>query len=147
MILIYLTITRPNLSYPVGLISQFMAHPTVEHLQCAHRILRYVNGTKDRGLLYQTGVAEQLVDYTDPNWVGNAGDRRSTFGYAFSLGSVAVAWSNKKQLTVALSSTEAEYQGATVATCEAVWLKRLLKDLQVKVSDPTTIYCENLSSI
>ena len=63
----------------------------------------------------------------------------------FSLGSVAIAWSSKKQPTVALSSTEAEYRGAVVMTCEAIWLKRLLKDLQMKVSDPTTIYCDNLS--
>ena len=63
------------------------------------------------------------------------------------LGNVAITWSSKKQLTVALSSTEAEYRGAAVATCEAIWLKSLLKDLQVEVSDPTTIYCDNLKSI
>ena len=63
--LIYLTITRPDLSYPVGVISQFMARPTEEHLQCAQRVLRYVSGTKDRGLVYRTGTATQLVGYTD----------------------------------------------------------------------------------
>ena len=82
--LIYLTIIRPDLSYPVGVISQFMARPTEEHLQCAQRILRYVNGTKDRGLLYRTGTTAQLVGYTDANWAGNAADRQSTSGYAFS---------------------------------------------------------------
>jgi hypothetical protein len=106
-----------------------------------------VSGTKDRGLLYRTGTAVQLVGYTDAGWAGNVADRRSTSGYAFSLGSVAVAWSSKKQLTVALSSTEAEYRGAAVATCEAIWLKRLLKDLHEEVFDPTMIYCDNLSSI
>ena len=68
-------------------------------------------------------------------------------GYAFSLGSAAVAWSSKKQPTVALLSTEAEYRGTVFATCEAIWLKRLLKDLQEEVSDSTTIYCDNLNSI
>ena len=63
--LIYLTITRPDLSYPVGVISQFMARPTEEHLQCAQRVLRYVSNTKDRGLLYRTGTVTQLVGYTD----------------------------------------------------------------------------------
>jgi hypothetical protein len=89
----------------------------------------------------------QLAGYTNADWVGNAADRRSTSGYAFSIGSAAIAWSNKKQLTVALSSTEAEYRGAAVATCEAIWLKRLLKDLHEEGSDPTMIYCDNLSSI
>ena len=106
-----------------------------------------VSGTKDRGLLYRTGTAAQLVGYTDANWAGNVNDRRSTSGFAFSLGSAAIAWSSKKQPTVALLSTEAEYRGAAVATCEAIWLKRLLKNLQVEVSDPTTIYRDNLSNI
>ena len=100
-----------------------MAHPTVEHLQCVQRILRYVNDTKDRGLLFQTSTIEQLVGHMDADWAGNAGDRRFTLGFAFSLGSVAIAWSNTKQLIVALPSTEAKYRGAAIATCEAIWLK------------------------
>ena len=91
------------------------------------------------------GPAVQLVGYTDADWAGNVADRRSTFGYAFSLR--CAAWSSKKQPTVALSSTEAEYRGAAIVTCKAIWLKRLLKDLQEEVSDPTTIYCDNLNSI
>ena len=87
--LIYLTITRTDLNYPVGVISQFMARPTEEHLQCAQHVLRYVSNTKDRGLLYRNGTDAQLV--------GNDADRRSTSGYAFSLWSAAIAWSSKKQ--------------------------------------------------
>ena len=145
--LIYLTIIRLDLSYPVALISQYMSQPKAEHLQWAQRILHYVSGTKDRALLYQTGIAKQLVGYTDVDWAGNVGDHRSTSGFALSLRSAAIAWSNKKQPIVALLSTEAEYRGAAVATCKAIWLKRLLKDLQVEVSDPTTIYCDELSNI
>jgi hypothetical protein len=84
--LIYLTITRPDLSYPVGVISQYMARPTEEHLQSALRILRYVSGTKDRGLSYCAGTAVQLAGYTDADWAGDAADRPSTSGYAFTLG-------------------------------------------------------------
>jgi hypothetical protein len=145
--LIYLTITRPDVSYPVRVISQYMARPTEEHLQSALRILRYVSDTKDRGLLYRAGTTVQLAGYTDADWAGNAADRRSTSGYAFSIWSAAIVWSSKKQPTVALSSTEAEYRGAAVATCEAIWVKRLLKDLHEEVSDPTVIYCDNLSNI
>ena len=94
--LIYLTITRPDLNYPIGVISQFMARPTEEYLQCAQRVLRYVSGTKDRGLLYSTGTSAQLVGYTDADWAGNAADRRSTSGYAFSVGSSAIMWNSKK---------------------------------------------------
>ena len=61
---IYLTITQPDLSYLVGLLSQFMQKPTTEHMYCVHRIQRYVSGTIDRGLLYMKG-ALQLLGYTD----------------------------------------------------------------------------------
>ena len=83
----------------------------------------------------------------DVDWAGNVGNRRSTSGFAFSLGCSAIAWSNKKLLIVALSSTETEYPGAVVATCEAIWLKRLLKDLRMEASDSTTIFCDNLNII
>jgi hypothetical protein len=89
----------------------------------------------------------QFAGYTDADWAGNAADRRSTSGYAFTLGSATITWSSKKQPIVALSSTEAEYRGAAVATCEAIWLKRLLKDLHEEVSDSTVIYSDNLNSI
>ena len=89
--LIYLTMTRLDLRYPVGLIRKFMSQPKAEHLQCAQRILRYVSGTKDRLLLYRTGIAKQLVGYTDADWAGNTGDRMSTSGFEFSLGSTAIA--------------------------------------------------------
>jgi hypothetical protein len=89
----------------------------------------------------------QLAGYTDADWAGNASNRRSTSGYVFSIWSTAIAWSSKEQPTVALSSTEAKYQGAAVATSEASWSKRLLKDLHEEVSDPTEVYCDNLSNI
>jgi hypothetical protein len=89
----------------------------------------------------------QLAGYTDADWAGNAANHRSTFGYAFSIGSAAIAWGSKKQPTVALSNTEAKYQGAAVVMSEAIWSKRLRKDLYEEVSDPTEIYCDNLGSI
>ena len=98
-------------------------------------------------MLYKFGMTEKLISYTDADWAGDASDRRSTSGYMFSLGSAAVAWSSKKQPTVALSSTEAEYRGATVATCEAIWLQCLLRDLRIEVPTPILIYCDNMSNI
>ena len=120
--LIGLEITRPDLSYPIRMISQFMQSPTVEHLYRTHRILRYVSGKKDRGLLYRHGIPEHLVGYTDVDWAGDALDFQSTSGFMFSLRSPDVAWSSKKLSTMALSSMEAEYRGAIVATYEAIWL-------------------------
>ena len=143
--LIYLTITRLDLSYPVALISQYMSQPKAEHLQWAQRILHYVSDTKDRGLLYRHGITEQLAGYTDVDLARDATDRQSTSSFIFSLGSAAIAWSRKKQPKAAMSTTKGEYRGATIATCEAIWLKRLLQDLQVEV--PNLLRYDNISSM
>ena len=101
----------------------------------------------DYGIVYKSNTPIQLEGYTDADWAGYKADRRSTSGFVFSLGSGAISWSSKKQPTVALSSTEAEYRGAAVAACEAVWLKRILKDLGVPITAPIRIHCDNMSSI
>jgi hypothetical protein len=145
--LIYLTITRPDLSYAVGLVSQFMQQPTKPHLECIRRILRYVKATLNYGLFYKADLDIELEGYTDADWAGNQTDRRSTSGYMFTLGSAAISWSSKKQATVALSSTEAEYRGAAIATCEEVWIRRLLADLGEYIDGVVTIWCDNMSSI
>jgi hypothetical protein len=74
-------------------------------------------------------------------------DRRSTSGFLFSFGSGVISWINKKQPTVALSSTKVEYRGATIVACEVVWLQKLLSDLGLLVNAPIVIYCDNISSI
>ena len=146
--LIYLTISRPDLSYTVGMESQFMQLPRKPHLDSVRRTLRYVSATLDYALLYESGTELQLYGYTDADWAGSVCDRRSTSGFMFSLRSAAITWSSKKQPTVALSSsTEAEYRGAAVAACEVAWLQMLLGDLGIQVQVPVVIHCDNLSSI
>ena len=87
----------------------------------------------DFSIIYKSDTIIWLKGYTDANWVGYKADRRSTSGFVFSLGSKTISWSSKKQLTVTLSSTKAEYRGAVVAACEVVWLKRILKDLGIPI--------------
>ncbi len=81
------------------------------------------------------------------DWVGNVSNKISTSGFMFSFGSGVVSGSNKKQPTVALSSTEAECIGATVAACELIWLQKLLSYLGQSLDAPVVIYCDNISSI
>ncbi|OAE34576.1 hypothetical protein AXG93_1487s1220 [Marchantia polymorpha subsp. ruderalis] len=125
--LIYLTLMRPHLSYSVGVVSQFMQAPQKPHLDAARRILRYVKFTIQFGLYYKAFDKIRLHGFTDADWAGSIQDCRSTSGYAFSLGSAAISWASKKQLTVALSSIEADYREATIVTCECVWLRVLLE--------------------
>jgi hypothetical protein len=127
--LIYMTITRPDLSYVVGVVSQFMQTPRKPHLDTMRRILWYITHTLQCGIFYEAKSQLQVHGYTDVDWAGNVSDRRLTSGFMFSFRSGAISWSSKKQPTVALSSTKAEYRGVAIAACEVVWLQKLLSDL------------------
>lgn len=145
--LMYLTTTRPDIMYAVSLISRFMQDPHESHWRVAKRILRYVSGTHNFGIHYSPTKQFELVGYTNSDWAGSVDDRKSTSGYVFSLGSGVVSWSSKKQATVALSSAEAEYMVASLASSQAVWMRRILTDLHLVQEHPTTIYCDNNSTI
>ena len=105
-----------------------MQVPRKPHLDATRRVLRYAKSMLNYGLFYAHGVDIEVSGYTDAEWAGCAYDW-STSGYVFSFGSGAVSWCSKKQTTVALSSTEAEYRGAAMAACEITWLRKLLRDL------------------
>jgi hypothetical protein len=127
--LIYLTLTRPDIAYSVGVVSRYMSNPKKSHLDAVKRILRYVKGTINFGILYKKIKDRQLVGYCDADYAGDYDTRRSTTGYSFSLGSRIISWCSKRQPNVVLSSTEAEYRSATMAAQENTWLKQLMKDL------------------
>jgi hypothetical protein len=103
--LIYMTITRLDLSYTVGVVSQFMQTPRNPHLDAVRRILRYIKHTLQCGIFYEAKSQLQVHGYTDDDWVNNVLDRKSTSGFMFSFGSGVINWSSKKQPIVALSST------------------------------------------
>eukprot|EP00253_Pinus_taeda_P027213 PITA_27213 len=115
--LLYLTHTRPDLSFAVGLVARFMQNPHESHWKEAKRILRYVRGTVQFGIHYSAKEAPLLVGFTDFDWAGDPNDRKSTIGYVFTLGSGPITWACKKQATISLSSAEAEYRGAVEASC------------------------------
>ena len=107
----------------------------------------YVSRTMDYDTLYKLATSIRLKGYTNADWADYKTDRRSMSGFVLSLGSGAISWSSKMQLRVALSSTEAEYKGAAVASYEVVWLKRILKDLGVPIKYLILLYYDNMSSI
>ncbi|KAD3068312.1 hypothetical protein E3N88_36192 [Mikania micrantha] len=145
--LIYLTHTRPDIAYSVSVVSRFMQNPSKVHMGAVRRILRYVTGTVGYGLWYDQVGELKLTGYTDSDWAGCIDDRKSVSANIFMLGNGPVSWSSKKQSTVALSSSEAEYIAATSAACQGIWLRRILADLRLDVYEPTTIWCDNKSAI
>lgn len=118
--LLYLTHTRPDLVYDVGIVSQFMQSPIMHQFGAVKRILHYVSGTLDHSLLYKHTNVLCLSGLTDSDCGGSPDNKRSTTGWCFSLGLATIAWCSKKQLISVLSSTEAEYILATSTTYEAV---------------------------
>ena len=145
--LMYLTATRPDIMYVVSLISRYMENPKEIHLLAAKRIFRYLQGTADFGLLYKKGEHSDLMGFTDSDYAGDQDDRKSTSGYVFMLGTGAVSWSSKKQPIVTLSTTEAEFVAAASCACQAIWLRRILEEIQFKQQGATSIYCDNSSTI
>ena len=115
--------------YGLSLISRFMESPKDSHWQASKRILRYVSGTRDLGIMYSTLENFKLIGYTDSDNGGSIDDRKSIYGYTFRFCTGVVSWASKKQPIVTLSSTEAEYVAAKSAACQAVWMRRVLKDL------------------
>ncbi|KAK8946681.1 hypothetical protein KSP39_PZI006527 [Platanthera zijinensis] len=118
-ILIYLTVTRPNISFVVGVVSRFMHSPRTSHLQDVERILRYLKTSSGQGLVYKTSSSTPtLVAYFDADYVGSLDDRRSTSGFCTYFGEHFVTWQSKKQAVVARSSTEAEYRSMAFVVSE-----------------------------
>ncbi|WKA06381.1 hypothetical protein VitviT2T_024283 [Vitis vinifera] len=140
-------ITRPDISYAVHQVSQYLSAPRSTHYAAVLRILRYLKGTLFHGLFYSAQSPLVLRAFSDADWAGDPTDRRSTTGYCFLLGSSLISWRSKKQTFVARSSTEAEYRALADTTSELLWLRWLLKDLGVSTSSATPLYYDNQSAI
>ena len=142
------TATRPDIAAAVSVLSQYMSKPSKDHWMGVKRVLRYLKGTLKYGLKFTAQEEKpELFGYSYADWAGDVDTRRSASGYVFQLGSGTVSWSSRKQQTVAKSSTEAEYVALSSATQEAVWLRRLMKDLGRQMDAPTTIYEDNQGAI
>jgi hypothetical protein len=145
--LLYLTASRPDIMQVVGLVGRFQSNPKETHVLAVKRIFRYLQGTIDYGLWYSKNTDLILRAYTDADWVGSIDDRKSTSGGAFFLGSCLVSWLSKKQTSISLSTTKAEYIVATSCCTQVLWIKTNLKDIQVPCDQPVSIMCDNTSAI
>jgi transposase InsO family protein len=145
--LIYLTISRPDITFAVNLLSQFMNTPRVPHLDAATHLLRYLKGSLSHGLLFSSHSDLTVTAYTDSDWASCPMTRRSTTGYFITLGGSPVSWRTKKQSVVSRSSAEAEYRAMASTTCELLWLRALLNDLAVPISTAITLYCDNQAAL
>ncbi|RVW64125.1 Retrovirus-related Pol polyprotein from transposon RE1 [Vitis vinifera] len=145
--LIYLTTTRPDISYVVYQVSQFMTSPRHLHLAAVRRIIRYLRGSPTRGLFFPTGSSLQLVTYSDADWARCPDTCRSTTSWCIFLGDALISWRCKKQDRVSKSLTEAEYRTMSTACSEIVWLRGLLEELGFPQTTFTPLHADNTSAI
>ncbi|XP_051134932.1 secreted RxLR effector protein 161-like [Andrographis paniculata] len=144
--LLYLTASRPDISFSVGICARFHSAPKESHLKAAKRILIYVKGTAELGLWYSNRSSLDLIGFTDSDWAGCCDDRKSTTGGCFYIGDNIVSWSSKKQNSIALSTAEAEYIAAGSCCAQLLWIRQMLHDYGI-VQDSFTLFCDNTSAI
>lgn len=144
--LLYLTASRPDIMFAVCLCARFQSDPKESHLKAVKRIIRYIKGTITLGLFYPKDNSFTLTAYCDADFGGCKTDRKSTSGTCFLLGSSLVAWSCKKQNSIALSTTEAEYMAASNACTQILWMKQTLSDYDIAL-ETVALKCDNKSAI
>ncbi|KAH9685562.1 Integrase catalytic domain-containing protein [Citrus sinensis] len=144
--LLYLTASRPDIMFGVCLCARFQSCPKESHLLAVKRIFRYLSGTIDIGLWYPRGTHIDLTCFSDADFSGYKVDRKSTNGTCYILGHSLVSWFSKKQNSVALSTTEAEYIAAGSCCAQALWMKQTLRDYGINL-EQIPIKCDNTSAI
>ena len=145
--LIYLSLTRPDIAFPVNVISQHMTNPTEEHMAAANRILKYLKKTPGHGLMFKKTQDRTVKIFTDSSWAGDLTERRSTSGYCTFVWGNLTTWRSKKQSVVSRSSAEAEFRALALGICEGIWLLKLLKELGTNQEDHFEVLCDNQSAI
>jgi hypothetical protein len=145
--LLYLTHSRPEISYAVSKLSQFLDAPTDLHMLAGLHVLKFLKNHPGQGLFFSSSSSLTLKGYSDSDWGACPDTRRSTTGFCFFIGTSLVSWKSKKQEVVSRSSSEAEYRALAQATCEGQWLLYLLQDFLIPHDSPIMLYCDNKSAM
>ena len=149
----YLVYTRPDIAYSVGVLSRYMDKPTMLYYNCVKKVLCYIKGRLEFGLVYLQGTGNYLLsgysdsDHADSDHVGSVDDRKSTTGMAFYLNENSITEVSQKQKCVALSSCETEFMVVTTAATQGICLQNLLKHVVNVVLGPVEIFVDNKSAI
>lgn len=145
-ILLYLAASRPDITLSMRVCACYQSKPKFSHLAKVKRIIKYINGTSDYGIMYSHDTNDIMVGYSDVDYARNVEDTKSTSGGCFFLGTNMIYWFNKKQNCVSLSTAEAEYIDACNSCTQLLWMKHMLKEYNVK-QDVMTLYYKNMQAI
>ncbi|XP_042009309.1 uncharacterized mitochondrial protein AtMg00810-like [Salvia splendens] len=145
--LVYLCITRPDITFAVNKLNQFLSKPCSGHMLAAEKVLKYLKCTLGHGIFYSANADLSLSIFSDADWAACPDTRRSISCFCLFLGSSLISWRSKKQHTISRSSAEAEYRAMALACCEVVWIVALLKDFGVPVKQPIPLYGDNQAAV
>lgn len=140
--------SRPDITFAVHTVSKFNQNPGRAHWMAVKRILRYLKGTIETKLTFSRDGNIDMLGFCDADWASNIDDRKSCTGYVFMLHGGAISWTSKRQATVALSTTEAEYMSLASAVQESLWFRSFYNQFDIGFgTQPITIRCDNLSAL
>ena len=143
----YLTVTKPDLSYAVHTLAQFLQAPRLHHWHAALRVVRYLKNAPGQEVFLSAKNDLTLTAYCDSDWAACPLTRRSLTGYVVLLGNSLVYWKTKKQQVVSRSSAEAEYRSMAMTLCEVKWIMELMRSLGIRQHSPTSLYCDNQAAL
>ena len=145
--LMYLTITRPDITFAVNKLCQFSSAPRMTHLAAAYRVLQYIKGTVGQGLFYSSSPDLTLKGFADADWSTCRDSQHSTTRLSMFLGDSLISWRSKKQDIVSCSSAEAEYRALNSASMEMIWLIKLMHDLKVPRIQTPILFSDSTAAI
>ncbi|MBW0536457.1 hypothetical protein O181_076172 [Austropuccinia psidii MF-1] len=142
------TATRPDISFAVSSLSQFLELPGVEHWNAFLHVLRYLKGSSHQSLVYPFKEVKGIRSYCDADWGNCCQTKRSVTGFIVTFNGCLVIWKTRKQPTVSLSTAEAEYKALTDLSAELLWLRQFTQELALhQVEGPIDVFSDNQACI
>ncbi|CAM8957219.1 unnamed protein product [Rhodiola kirilowii] len=143
-----MTSTRPDIAFAVGKLNRYTSNLSVDHWQAVHRVLRYLKGTMNLGLVY-SDFPSVIEGFSDARWISNEEDHSSTSGWVFLLGGGAISWASKKQTCITSSTIESEFVALVAASKEAEWLKNVIYEITMweRPISPISIHCDSAATL
>ncbi|CAM8995271.1 unnamed protein product [Rhodiola kirilowii] len=143
-----MTSTRPDIAFAVGKLSRYTSNPSEDHWKGVHRVLQYLKGTMNLGLVYSE-FPSVVEGYSDASWIFNEEDHSSTSGWVFLLGGGAISWAYKKQTSISSSTMESEFVALAATLKEAEWLKYMIHEIPLweRPISPILIHCDSVAAL